>query len=85
MRNHRLVEEVVEKIILYNHPNYLDDINKIIGSNKYNSDINNCLLNIINILNTPNQDNRMIKNSLKNYIYRILEFTDGVNCCNELS
>ena len=86
MRNHKLVEEIVEKLILYNHSYYLEDINKLMLSNKYNNDINGCLSNIINILNTSNenQNSLMVKNSLKNYVYRILEFNDGFNCCNEL-
>jgi hypothetical protein len=84
MRNHKLVEEIVEKLIIYNHSYYLEDINKLMLSNKYNNDINECLSNIINILNTSNQNGIMIKNSLKNYVYRILEFNDGLKCCNEL-
>jgi len=86
MRNHKFVEEIVEKLLLYNHSYYLEDINKIILNNKYNNDINTCLSNIINILNTINQNQNIIiiKNSLKNYIYRILEFNDGINCCNEI-
>ena len=84
MRNHKFVEEVTTKMLLYNHNLYLADINKIILSNEYNNDINNCLTNIINILNSPNANQTITKNTLKDYVYRILEFSDGINCCNQL-
>lgn len=84
MKNHKFVEEIVSKMLLYNHTIYLNDINKIILSNVYNNDINNCLTNIINILNTPNTNQITTKNTLKDFVYRILEFSEGIECCNKL-
>jgi|LakMenE18May11ns_1017448.scaffolds.fasta_scaffold9937670_6 hypothetical protein len=84
MKNHKFVEEIVSKMLLYNHTIYLNDINKIILSNVYNNDINNCLTNIINILNTPNTNQITTKNTLKDFVYRILEFSEGIECCNQL-
>lgn len=91
MRNHRLVNSVVEKMIEYNHQYYINDIQELATSMQFNNNINNCLTQIANILSTQinlnnNQTNILninLVSSLKSYIYMILD-NNGLECCNKL-
>jgi hypothetical protein len=84
MRNHAFVEEVVSKMLLYNNNEYLIDLDEMITINKYGSTISNLLANIKNILSNNNIDIKIMKNSLKKYIFQILLFENGNNCCLEI-
>lgn len=81
MRNHAFVEEVASKIILYNNNEYLIDLDELISSNKYGNVISNLLNEIKNILSN---ELKITKNSLKKYIYQILYFENGRDCCLEI-
>lgn len=93
MRNHDFVEEVVSKMLEFNHNEYLIDIDELININQYGntistilSQIKNILTNDLNILTNQNNNYnyRIIKNSLKTYIYQILIFNNGRECCKKL-
>lgn len=98
MRNHKLVQLVVEKMLEYNHQYYIDDIIELSTSRQFNNNINNYLSQIANILNThlnsnnSNQNNTQnnvnytsnLISSLKSYIYMILDNNNGIECCNKL-
>jgi len=88
MRNHKLVHSVVEKMLLYNHQFYIDDINELSTSRQYNNNINNCLSHMANVLTTHLNSNNGFNNSLvaslKSYIYIILDNVNGIDCCNKL-
>lgn len=81
MRNHAFVEDVASKMLLYNNSEYLIDLDEVISSNKYGNVISNLLIQIKNILSN---DNMIIKNSLKKYIYQILLIENGHKCCLEI-
>ncbi len=94
MRNHRLVQLVVEKMIEYNHQFYIDDIQDLSTSRQFNNNINSYLTQIANILSThlntnnnqnniPNYNSNLIA-SLKSYIYMIIDNNNGLECCNKL-
>ena len=61
MRNHKLVHHVVDKMLLYNHALYIEDINNIIQSRQFNNNINYYLGQITSmlsgVLQTQNQYN----------------------------
>ena len=84
MRNHAFVEEVASKMVLYNNNEYLIDLDEMITINKYGTTISNLLANIKNILSNNNIDIKIMKNSLKKYIFQILLFENGNNCCLEI-
>ena len=84
MRNHAFVEEVASKMVLYNNNEYLIDLDELITINKYGTTISNLLANIKNILSNNNIDIKIMKNSLKKYIFQILLFENGNNCCLEI-
>jgi hypothetical protein len=88
MRNHAFVEEVASKMLLYNSNEYLIDLDEMITINKYGTTISNLLANIKNILTNElfnnNIDIKITKNSLKKYIFQILLFENGNNCCLEI-
>lgn len=84
MRNHAFVEEVASKMVLYNNNEYLIDLDEMITINKYGTTISNLLANIKNILTNNNIDIKIMKNSLKKYIFQILLFENGNNCCLEI-
>lgn len=90
MRNHKLVHTIVDKILLYNHILYIEDINLLIQSRQFNNNINYYLSQITNILNgilqTQNQYNvqSTIVQSLKTCVYIILDNDGGMECCNKL-
>jgi hypothetical protein len=90
MRDHAFVEQVVSKILNYNNNEYLIDLDEIITLNQYGNVITNLLIQIKNILSndlntTGNTNIKLLKNSLKKYIYQILLFENGHKCCIELS
>lgn len=88
MRNHAFVDEVVSKMIEYNHNEYLIDIDELISINKYGNAISNILIQIKNILsndlNIVNTNYKILKNYLKKYIFQIIIFENGRDCCLEL-
>jgi hypothetical protein len=88
MRNHAFVDEVVSKMIEYNHNEYLIDIDELISINKYGNAISNILIQIKNILsndlNIVNTNYKVLKNYLKKYIFQIIIFENGHDCCLEL-
>lgn len=87
MRNHKLVHEVVEKMLEYNHILYIEDINSLIESRQFNNNINYNLNHIVNILirlSSQNQNMVHIRPSLKTYIHVILDNEGGEECCNKL-
>lgn len=91
MRNHKLVHNVVDKMLLYNHVLYIEDINNLIQSREYNNNINYYLGQINSILHgvlqTQNQydvKNTNIIQSLKTCIFIILDNDKGIECCNKL-
>ena len=84
MRNHAFVEEVASKMLLYNSNEYLIYLDEMITINKYGTTISNLLANIKNILTNNNIDIKIMKNSLKKYIFQILLFENGNNCCLEI-
>lgn len=84
MRNHAFVEEVASKMVLYNNNEYLIDLDELITINKYGTTISNLLANIKNILSNNNIDIKIMKNSLKKYIFQILLFENGNSCCLEI-
>lgn len=90
MRNHKLVHSVVDKLLLYNHSLYIEDINNLMQSRKFNSNINNYLYQICNILHIILQKQNhydvehKIVQSLKTWIYLILDNDGGIECCNTL-
>jgi len=92
MRNHRLVHDIVDKMILYNHPLYIQDVNGLIQLRQFNNNINYYLGQIVIILGyllqtqTQNLFNAQNPNvqSLKTCIYGILDNEGGGECCNKL-
>ena len=91
MRNHKFVEEVAQSMITYNNSFYIEDINELIINNIYGDDISAYLTNIMNILNgmINNNNNNLnnlatIKNALKMYIIRILNFNNGYDILRQL-
>ena len=87
MRNHKLVNEVVDKILEYNHVLYLEDINSLIELRQFNNNINHNLSEIVNILrglSPQNQNMVHIRQSLKTYVHIILDNEGGTECCNKL-
>ena len=84
MRIHAFVEEVASKMVLYNNNEYLIDLDELITINKYGTTISNLLANIKNILSNNNIDIKIMKNSLKKYIFQILLFENGNKCCLEI-
>ena len=91
MRNHKLVHNVVDKMLLYNHTLYIEDINNLIQSRQFNNNINYYLGQITNILtgvlqtqNQYNVQNTNIVQYLKTCIFIILDNEKGVECCNKL-
>jgi hypothetical protein len=89
MRDHAFVEVVASKMLNYNNNEYLIDLDEIISLNQYGNAITNLLIQIKNILlndlNTNNTNIKIIKNSLKKYIFQILLFENGHKCCLELT
>jgi hypothetical protein len=91
MRNHKFVEEVAQSMITYNNTFYIEDINELIINNIYGDDISAYLTNIMNILNGMINNNNLnlnnlatIKNALKMYIIRILNFNNGYDILRQL-
>lgn len=99
MRNHKFVEQVAQAMITYNNTFYIEDINELIINNIYGDDISTYLTNIINILNgminnnnniyqtninNLNNNTTIIKNALKMYIIRILNFNSGYDILRQL-
>jgi hypothetical protein len=88
MRNHAFVENVVSRMFLYNNNEYLIDLDEIITTNQYGTTISNILEQIKNILKNELLNNssniKIIKNSLKKYIFQILIFENGDKCCSEI-
>lgn len=92
MRNHKLVNDVIDKMLEYNHQFYIDDIIELSTSRQYNNNINNYLTQIANILNSHLNSNNQansnyiigLRSSLKSYIYMILDNFNGTECCNKL-
>lgn len=91
MRNHKLVHNVVDKMLLYNHSLYIDDINQLIQSRQFNNNINYYLNQIISVLhgvlqtqNQYNVQNTSIVQSLKTCVFYILDNDGGMECCNKL-
>jgi len=91
MRNHKLVHHVVDKMLLYNHALYIEDINNIIQSRQFNNNINYYLGQITSmlsgVLQTQNQynvQNTNIVQYLKTCIFIILDNDKGMECCNKL-
>jgi len=96
MRDHIFVEEVVSKMLEYNCNEYLIDLDEIIYLNQYGNSLSNLISNIKNILRTElndinsrifnNSTNniRIVKNSIKSYIFQILIFENGKECCLKL-
>lgn len=88
MRNHALVENVVSRMFLYNNNEYLIDLDDMITTNQYGTTISNILEQIKNILKNELLNNssniKIIKNSLKKYIFQILIFENGDKCCSEI-
>jgi len=91
MRNHKLVHNVVDKMLLYNHALYIEDINILIQSRQFNNNINYYLGQITNILtgvlhtqNQYNVQNTNIIQYLKTCIFIILDNDQGMECCNKL-
>lgn len=99
MRNHKFVEQVAQAMITYNNTFYIEDINELIINNIYGNDISTYLTNIINILNgminnnnniyqtninNLNNNTTIIKNALKMYIIRILNFNNGYDILRQL-
>jgi hypothetical protein len=89
MRDHAFVEEVVSKILKYNNNEYLIDLDEMITLNQYGNVITNLLIQIKNILsndlNNANTNVKILKNSLKKYIFQILLFENGHKCCLDIS
>lgn len=87
MRNHKLVHEVVQKMLEYNHVLYIEDINSLIESRQFNNNINHNLSEIVNILiglSPQNQNMVHIRQSLRTYVHIILDNDGGAECCNKL-
>lgn len=81
MKDHPFVEEVASKMIEYNHSEYLIDMDEIISNNKYGNIISNLLIEIKKILSN---EIKISKNNLKRFIYQIIIFENGRDCCLEL-
>lgn len=88
MRNHAFVENIVSKMLLFNTNEYLIDLEEIITTNQYGTTISNILEQIKNILKNELLNNsneiKIIKNSLKKYVFQILIFENGNKCCSEI-
>ncbi len=83
-REHKFVENVVTKIITYNHKEYLTDINELITLNEYGDEVTLVLMSLYfeldNNLNTETYD----KNKLKTIVYKLLTYNNGFECCKNL-
>jgi len=66
MRNHRLVQNVIDKMLEYNHQYYIDDIHELSSSRQFNNNINNYLVQIANILSTHLNNNQSNTNQVNN-------------------
>lgn len=100
MRNHRYIHKVLSAMLTFNSNEYIADVDDMITSNDYNSDINIYLSNISNLLNCylaiisgnlNNQNNsyeiERIKNGIITNLFRIIAYTnnnEGKRCCDKL-
>jgi len=91
MRDHYFINMISDKIISYISNEYIEDINEIIITNTYNTNINFQLREIIdyieNYLNSSKTDTYYInlKLSLKTNLFKILNESNGIHCCNKLA
>jgi hypothetical protein len=83
-REHKFVEKVVTTIIAYNHKEYLIDINELITLNQYGDEISLLLMNLYVELSDNLNTGRYDKNKLKTFIYKILTYNNGYECCKSL-
>lgn len=90
MRDHKFADKVVQAMLTYNNSYYIDDINMIINNNTYGDLASNYLNAIVTILNNIINSNNNLNpnanvnyylttaiNTLKMYIFRILELNNG--------
>ena len=90
MRDHKFADKVVQAMLAYNNNLYIDDINEIINNNTYGdvastylTAIVSMLNNIINVNNNVNPNTNVnyflpiYINTLKTYIFRILDLNNG--------
>jgi hypothetical protein len=83
-REHKFVEKVVSAMITYNHKEYLLDINELITLNEYGDDITLVLMSLYNQLDSNLNTDRYDKNQLKTFIYKLLTYNNGYECCKKL-
>jgi hypothetical protein len=83
-REHKFVENVVTKMITYNHKEYLMDVNELITLNEYGEEITLVLMSLYVELGDSLNTGRYDKNKLKTFIYKILTYNNGFECCKSL-